>query len=81
MTRNTKNAHVAAVRELGDHAAVFVEEQGVDGQLQIAVGVQQCTGLAMPTSREVYTSLVFSASTMAITGGSSEKMVLYTAQV
>ena len=36
---------------------------------------------AMPTSREVYTSLVFSASTMAITGGSSEKMVLYTAQV
>ena len=28
-----------------------------------------------------YTSLVFSASTMAITGGSSEKMVLYTAQV
>ena len=36
--------------------------------------------LALNT-KEVYTSLVFSASTMAITGGSSEKMVLYTAQV
>ena len=36
---------------------------------------------AMPTSREVYTSLVFRASTMAMTGGSSEKKVLYTAQV
>ena len=36
---------------------------------------------AMPTNSEVYTSLVFSASTMAMTGGSREKKVLYTAQV
>jgi hypothetical protein len=35
----------------------------------------------MPTNSEVYTSLVFSASTMAMTGGSREKKVLYTAQV
>ena len=39
-----QNAHVAAVRKLGHHAAVLIEEQGVDGQLQIAVGIQQCTG-------------------------------------
>ena len=36
--------------------------------------------LALNT-KEVYTSLVFRASTMAMTGGSSEKKVLYTAQV
>ena len=34
-----QNAHVAAVRKLGHHAAVLIEEQGVDGQLQIAVGI------------------------------------------
>ena len=36
--------------------------------------------LALNT-KEVYTSLVFSASTIAMTGGSREKKVLYTAQV
>ena len=39
-----QNAHVAAVRELGDHAAVLVEEQGGDRQLQVAVGKEQRAG-------------------------------------
>ena len=38
-----QNAHVAGVGQLGDHAAVFVEEQGVQGQFQVAVGKEQRT--------------------------------------
>ena len=49
-----QNAHIAAVRQLGHHAAVFVEEQGVDGQLQIAVGIQQCTGCDAHQQRGVH---------------------------
>ena len=49
-----QDAHVAAVRELGHHAAVLIEEQGVDGQLQIAVGIQQCTGCDAHQQRGVH---------------------------
>ena len=49
-----QNAHVAAVRKLGHHAAVLIEEQGVDGQLQIAVGIQQCTGCDAHQQRGVH---------------------------
>ena len=36
--------NVAGVRQLGDHAAVLVEEQGVQRQLKVAVGIQQRAG-------------------------------------
>ena len=39
-----QDPHIAAVGQLGHHAAVLIEEQGGQGQLQVAVGVKQGTG-------------------------------------
>ena len=37
-----QDAHIAAVGQFGDHAALFVEEEGIQGQFQVSVGIQQC---------------------------------------
>ena len=37
-----EDADIPAVSQLVDHAAVLVEQHGVEHELQIAVGIQQC---------------------------------------
>ena len=49
-----QNAHVAGIRQLGDHAAVLVEEQGVQRQFKVAVGIQQRTGSNAHQQRGVH---------------------------
>ena len=39
-----EDADVAGIGQFGHHAAVFVEEEGGQRQLKIAVGVEQCAG-------------------------------------
>ena len=39
-----EDADVAGIGQLGHHAAVFVEEEGGQRQLKVAVGVEQCAG-------------------------------------
>ena len=39
-----EDAHIAGIGQLGDHAAVLVEEEGGQRKLKVAVGVEQRTG-------------------------------------